>query len=715
MRDHVGILILLLLSTVSPSIVVTECNQQLHNYYVALGMPMVTPVLAAVNITSGTFFGTPFVEVQLGFQEVARFYAGLLPNTTLANQSFVSYVTVDVPWCATDIAFQCCDNITLGTAKTSNCTTLVDFDLGGSDPIAGRFFIYSNQTTSCGGTPVITFFNVTLQPLLTDTYTYDVVGLQQHRELSFVEAQNLYRTSPCQFSDGSPSDVVNSSQFVCVEQRIGCNTTRMGGTPTLQVIPLPEFACIGFSMNSTNTQTVLWKVVSLQPPGGIQGTYGITWVNNLALAPGTEAFYALYGTQFILIPDTVRQFDSGIDSLTQYALLFYQGRWVNYQPLYPFSVDPFVAAVPCACGFSMFCDQSFNADITSLYNGVVLLNNALPICNPGPNQFVGFGSPSFTISANASFDPDNAPYPFNTYWRIYSTPYDPSPPPFTITDPAQTTITFPAATLAQGSYIFLLYASDLQTQIPCFLNVTILPNQVFAVVDPDFIIPFTFYSGLDANHSCLIFPPSPSIPLNGSYSYSTNPAAPFYCNWIQTGGFPLTFSCDPSGFTSTAAFFNTTDCIARFVPPLPGLYCFLLTVTDNVTNSSAAICVQVNPNFQQPESTFTPIFNFTPSPIRNLTFPPRPILNFSNYSLPPFNIPPPIAPTPTPNTTGPPLVPTFPAFNFSDYAVLVVLLICVILFFLFAIYMFLLYREESFYRVLDKKTYGGGSTSGRLW
>jgi len=711
MRGYVGLLFLLWIasSTLASGNVSTECNQQLHDYYVALGMPMLTPVLAAVNFTTGFLFGTPFVQVQLRFQEVARTYANLLPNTTLANQSYVSYVTVDVPWCATDISFDCCDNITIGTAKTTNCTSLIDFDLGGSDPISGRFFIYSNQTVACKGTPVLTFFNVTLQPGETDTYTYDVVGLQQYRELNFLDAQQSYRTSRCLFSDGSPSDVVNQSQFLCVEQRIGCNTTRANGVPTLQVIPFPEFACIGYTKNTSGVQSVLWKVSSLQPPGGVQGVYGITWVTSLSFATGVEAFYSLYGTVYLLIPDTVRQFDSGINSLDQFALLFYQGHWTNFKPVYAHSKDPFIAAVPCACGFSMFCDDSFDADITSIYDGFVKLDNALPVCHPGPDQKIGYGTASFTISANDSFDPDNAPYAFNVHWRIMSTPYDPSPPPFSIVDPSISTQTFASASLVEGTYLFLLYASDLQSQVPCVLNVTILANQVFAVAEPDFIVPFTFYSGLDVNHSCLVYPPSPSIAIHGNWSWDTKVAIPIYCSWIQTAGFPLTYSCDLSGFTATAAFFNTTQCIAQFVPPLPGLYCFQLTVTDNVSSSTASLCVQVNPNFQQPESTFTPILNFTEPPLRNLTLPPRPVLNFSNFSLPPFNTQPPVAAPPPINTSGPPLITIMPPPGFSEYAVLVVWLICTILFFLFAFYMFLIYREESAYRVLDKKTYGGAA------
>jgi hypothetical protein len=716
MIHSVGLFCLLFLYLGKAANVTTECNTQLHDYYVALGMPMLTPVQPAVSFTTGFFMGTPFVQVTLAFQAAARVYANLLPGPPpLANQSFVAYVSIDLPWCVTDITFQCCDNVTVGTAKTSNCTTITDFDLGGSSPVAGRFFIYANQTAACLGTMVVKFFNTIIIPGEQGIYTYDVVGLQQHREMNFSEALLTYRTSRYLFSDGDPADVVNQSQFVCVEQRIGCNATRTNGKPSLQAVPVPQFACIGRTRNDSVTESVLWTVSSFQPVGGLNGLYGITFVTNLALAPAVEFNYQQFGTVYVLIPDTVKQFDSGIDSLDQYALLFYQGYWTSFQPKFPYSKDPFVNAVPCACGFTMFCDANFNVDLTSLYNGFVELNNAVPVCDPGPDQFVGFGTATFTINANRSYDIDNAPAPFTTYWRVYSTPYDPSPPPFTITDPGNPIQTFNSASLQQGSYIFLLYASDLQDQVPCFLNVTILPNQVFAIVDHDFIIPFTFYSGLDANHSCLIFPPSPSIPLNGSYSFDTNPAMPIYCSWIQTAGFPLTFSCDLSGFTATAAFFNTTDCIAQFVPPLPGLYCFQLTVTDNSTNSSASICVQVNPNFQQPQSTFTPILNFTPPPLRNLTFPPRAPLDFPNFSQPPFNSPAPHAPSNGTgvNTSNPGLVILVHPLTVGDYIILGTLGAAALCFFAFLTLMFILYRDEGLYRVFDKKTYGQGRPIGQ--
>ena len=84
----------------------TECNQQLHNYYVGLGMPVLTPVQQAFAFASGVLLGTPFVTLTATVQSVATSYANLLPNTTLANQTYTSFYSMDVPCCASDMLLQ---------------------------------------------------------------------------------------------------------------------------------------------------------------------------------------------------------------------------------------------------------------------------------------------------------------------------------------------------------------------------------------------------------------------------------------------------------------------------------------------------------------------------------------------------------------------------------------------------------------------------------
>ena len=199
---------------------------------------------------------------------------------------------------------------------------------------------------------------------------------------------------------------------------------------------------------------------------------------------------------------------------------------------------------------------------------------------------------------------------------LYSSPYDPSPPPFTF-DPRATYNFINASQLLPGTYLFTLYASDLQAQVPCTWNVTILGNQMVAVVENDFVIPFDFYAGNIIGHECTTYPPSPTISVNGNYSYRTNPLIPMYYQWYQISGSPLVYDCDPLGFRPTRGMFKTNESIMEFVPPSVGLYGFQLVLSDGVNNvSSRYVYVQVNPNFGQPNSTMTPLPNYTNPPTR---------------------------------------------------------------------------------------------------
>lgn len=694
----------------------TECNQQLHNYYLALGIPIMTPVYPALVFTSGVYLGQNYVQIENRIQEAARYYDTLLPSPP-GNLSWCNYLTVDIPWCVTDIQWSCYSNATFGMAKTTNCTTLPDYDLGAPSIIAGRLFMYPQQPMApCNGSAFVTFFNVTL-PGGGDnnTYTYDIRGIQYQQLMSWQVAAGYYRTSTCAFSDGNPADVATQAQFVCIEPGMFCAGTRPPGGASIRAIPYPELACIGYANANSSVQTVIWKVSSLQPPGGLEGQYGATFVSDLSFAVGAEYAYLYAGQFYILISNSVRQFDSHINSLSQYGLFYYEGQWTNFQPIYALSSNPQFAAVPCACGFSMFCDSLGNADVASPYVGFVRANNALPICNPGPDQQIPFGTPFAYFSANASFDPDNAPYSHTTYWIILSTPYDPNPPPFTIEFPMQSDQTLNLTGLVQGSYYFGLYSSDLQAQVPCTLNITIIPNVVTAIVENDKIVAFTFYSGQQIGHPCTEYPPDPAIPLNGSYSFGTDPSIPLYYEWIITaqGALQVPFYCDPTGFISTSAFFNTTEPIAYFVPPIPGTYCFQLSVTDGITNStSAQLCVTVTPNFGQPPSSFTPIFNFTPPPIRDFNFTnrtifsPPPSVQAPFYTLAPIQASPNQSPPPLSGNTTP-IFPPVPELTFGDKLVLYVILACIVAFYIFFVVMVMLYSDDSGYRNYEKQLWGG--------
>lgn len=684
----------------------TECNLQLYNYYVGQGLPNITtPMQSALIFTSGVFLGTPYVTVTLNFQGAARAYQQLL-NPLLTNVTWVSFVSVDIPWCVTRIAMQCAQQVIQGMAKTSNCTTLIDFDQGGNNPTAGRLFIYANQSLGCNGLINVTFYNVTLQPSQTpDTYTFDAVGIKDFTLLNQTEAQIVYRSSYCNYTDGSPASMAYQNQFVCIEQRIGCTGNRTNNPPTAPTVPIPSYACIG-NVTPNGTAYTVWWVSSMQAANTIDQSFGLAFTDSLNSPAYYEAVFAAMGTSYTLISGTRRQFISPYTSLqAQFALMNYNGLWWSYAPQYTFSNNPQIAILPCICGFNLDCING-QADLTSTASAPVKLNNAVPVPYPGPDIQINWFTPTFLLNASGSYDPDNAPFPLNVYWRVNSTPYDPSPPPFTLDDPTAFEILVNSSTLDPGSYIFVLYASDGQAWPFVYFNVTILPNVITAMTELDKIVAFDFYSGADPGHGCVFYPPSPTITINATASHGTNPSIPLYFTWVQLTGFPLTYSCDPNGFIATRGFFNTTSPIAEFVPASVGLYLFEVTVTDNVTSSTARLQVQVNPDFKQPPSTFTPIINFTQPPILNLTPPTRFEYNFSNQTIQPLPPQAPIAPVPPSNITPPPIIPVYPPATPGEIMGLAFVIGAMIILLMTVIVGWYLYRHKTELRYYDSVVYG---------
>jgi hypothetical protein len=268
--------------------------------------------------------------------------------------------------------------------------------------------------------------------------------------------------------------------------------------------------------------------------------------------------------------------------------------------------------------------------------------------------------------------------------------------------------------LEAGAYVFLLYVSDVQEQVTCFYNVTIVPAQVFAVTVPDFTASFTFYAGNDVAHPCSQYPPAPAIAVPGNYSWSTLSTATLSYLWTQTDGDPLDYQCDPDGFTPTRAIFNTTESVMWFVPPGPGWYCFQLVVSDGITNSTPAyVCVEVFPDFGQPPSTLTPIENYTAPPLEYLTQPPVPHIPFDNATFPPFNTFPP-GPQPAPvETNVTPMFPNVGPMRSLDIIAYFVVCASSLLFFVFVAMLFRAFGEANEYGFLDKKVHGGSYN--RLW
>lgn len=87
--------------------------------------------------------------------------------------------------------------------------------------------------------------------------------------------------------------------------------------------------------------------------------------------------------------------------------------------------------------------------------------------------------------------------------------------------------------------------------------------------------------------------PTESVILNATESYPLEGASLRY-NWTQTNGSPLHFIHDPLGFIPPSGFFDTDKAVASFVPPMPGLYTFNLTVTDTITQCEASVSVPID-------------------------------------------------------------------------------------------------------------------------
>jgi hypothetical protein len=686
----------------------TECNQQLHNYFVAEGMPLATPLIQALNFTSGVYLGTPFVKIQFGLQAAARAYGHLLPNTTLADDIFIRWFSNNNPWCASNIVWECVDSLAIGTIKTTNCTTIIDTDPGGTDPVAGRYFMYANESAACVNGPVVTIYNVSIIPMETDVYTYDALGIRDHTDtIPATAARNIYRSSYCDYSDGAPVDIAIQNQFVCIEPRVGCPGTRSNGVGTIQPLPIPQFRCIGPITPNSTTPFVVWDVTNFQNTQGVEGVYYIQFEANTNLGnPPTPIPSIGY---HIIIPNERGQFNSGFSTLDHVAYLYY-GQWNSFRPTYPLSNDPIIAAVPCDCDFSVNCLPNGEIDFED-QTMTILLSNIQPICIAGIPIEIPLGSPNVTLDASGSYDPDLLPFPFTTYWVILATPYDPSPPPFTLGDPRATTIYINFTNLISGNYAFLLYASDLQSQVPCVFNVTVLGNEMFPIVQDDAIVLFNFYGGNIAGHDCSIYPPSPAISVNGSYSYNTQPNITMYFIWIQISGAPLQYNCDPLGFRNTQAFFNTTESIVWFVPPTVGMYGFQLIVTDGITNvSSRYVYINVIPNFGQPNATLTPVPNATDPPTRLDSQ--SPVGDWPTFS---FTLPPavPLAPVPQPpppNTTVPPIITILPEPTPTTIIAIFVSVMGLVFMSFLSMVLWKRYSHVNAYRHLDKITYGGVQT-----
>jgi len=720
----------------------TLCSDQLYNYYLAKGLTLATPEEQVINFTTGVNLGLPFVTATINFQGVARMYQA---NLTVGanNTPYVSYVSFDNPWCTSGVSIVCSDMTQFGMAKI--CTNIPDFDQGSPDPVAGRFYVYANQSAGCDGVVNVTFFNTTLLPEFTANYIYDARGITNFILLNESDAQTQYRYADCQYSTGNNVTFIEiQRQFACVDQVIGCTGDRPPSQAQGAVVAVPRYSCYNQTFlfnNVTNTtidnELVIWFVYSFQPLGAQEGVFRADFISPATLSlyyshlfnPFTTScvlfdiinFFLPWFNGFpfptspcinnILLPSTRRQFlTNDLDYCGSMLLNSGSGPHSNWNTVvinaaYIYSKDPIIAIVPCICQFTMDCNPDGTPNIQNI-DHLINPNNAIPIAQTfgGSTASIASGTLNFTLNGNESSDPDNGPFPLSYYWKAYNiTNYTACPesgtPLVNITDPTSETTLIDTSSLVPGVYVFILSVSDGQDRVFTLFNLTILNDIVTAVAPPDFttvLIPCNISAGQTG--TC--------IPLNGTSSFATNPNITLSYNWTQLTGFNLN---PPIMMPSLCAgplsgLFNTTSSIACFIAPQPGIYEFNLTVTDNVTFSSDTVFVTVVPfglNNTAPNTTVGP---FQPTNLR--TNPPinRTIIEFPNISSEPITDAP-FAAIPTTNTTIPAVFPVFPIPSNSDFISLFAILIAMLIVLVMAVGLFIVYFPQNEYNFLDRVRY----------
>lgn len=386
---------------------------------------------------------------------------------------------------------------------------------------------------------------------------------------------------------------------------------------------------------------MIWRVLSLEPLGALDGFFGISFYEN---PPPDLVFLMFQGPQYsgqILSASTWRQYAAMGQDFDSQAFLFYSGRITGFSPEYTRSDHIIIRDIPCVCDFSVDCFPNGTYDLSSPVSAVINRDNKLPIADPGSAIEIPMGNFNFTLNATASYDPDNGPKVLSYFWKYYGALPTLSPP-FDLSTYDQTLpiIEIPTQGFPPGIYTFILYVSDGQAISWNFFNVTILANQVYAVVELDFLAPLG---------SC--------VPIHCNDSYSSDPNISLTYSWSQFIGYPLAVSGGACN-SSAAELTDTTSSVAHVSAGLIGMYSFNCTVTDGVSYSSAMLYVFFVPNFTTPVAPPFSLPNYTDPPL--ITKPP---LNRSNLTFPNFTVP--VPPTP-PFATAPvspiPVEPVFPIF-----------------------------------------------------
>lgn len=707
------LLLLLLLSLAGAypqAEVQTECGEQLYFFYQQQGLnTTLHPLIQPITFTSSG----SCVTATMAWQNTAESYQTELGQPAQAR---VSYGSFDVPWCASNFSMQCNGQTLYGVGKIDNCL-IVDWDQGGDTQVAGRIYFYILQNGTCASQPPsVTFCNVTLTNQTTANYIYSTVGLfPPYPYLSPEASLAFYQNSTCFYSDGAVADAQNQSQFVCVDQTIGCAHQRVNAEPSAPVVPVPQFQCIG-AIPGYNSSGMVVSISSWDPPEGVSGTFQLVFCqnNDILCVTNFRLNLGAYPT-YSLIAGTRRQFISPYNTFTQTVVIQSGGQVTTYTPVYWLAPqDPVASNIPCLCDFSVVCD----ANGTVLGDNVTVameldLNNVLPIPIPPPAKTVpAFDEMLLVLNASSSNDPDQRPSPLSLLWRVYSEPTteEAQPPVVFLPSNRDAIVYLNTSQLLVGLYQFLLYGSDGQSVTFAVMNLTIVRNLLFPVINVPSEIEFTPYCGASPESEAACpepgQSPEPVYVLHGNVSASTNPTIPISYNWTQTIGEPMPeeIFCVVTCVQNTAWFTNTTKMNSVAVFPSIGLYGVQLCLSDNVTQECASALFYVLPPYIQPEAPPSALPNFTQPPIRNFTPAPRPVINFTNATLNPTQEPGPVAPTPEVPTNVTPVFPVYPIGPNELLAMLIVLLAALFVLLLFLI-MYILYEPADFYGYNDRIIY----------
>lgn len=593
----------------------TDCDAQLRNYYIDLGMSPATPHEQVFNYTVGANFVTIGINVQNAALAYAIAGSFVSPNN--------SYASIDLPYCWEDITYSCVSRIIYGIVKTGSCTMLKDRDIAFGSSIAGRLWIYPSQEAPCLGTASVTIFNVTLTPLSnTSNYTYDILGIRTGILKTESESIFEYRNAECNYSNGSSADANISSMFTCLSYQLQCADPRPVNDILLPPANLSyQYKCLGNVPNTGNTNSIVRVINTNETLNGIETEFDMSFVSTI---DGTTLF-TTYPRQLIK-PQIIRQFEVG----TTFANYNINGSLGGYNgTIMPLSIypipDKYIPQIVCVCNLTIFCDIDGNIDLSS--DGTLFyINNSIPvsICNTS-TPFVRQGDPAF-LNDDGSYDPDSSPFNLSYYWVEGAGPNDIN---ISIVNPTDTiNVTFITFPYVQGTYEILDIVSDGQDINASVCNVTAVTSTPLC----------------DTGASQIFGSVNETIYLNASLSKDALNAT-LVGFWIQITGFPVDIE-------------NNDTLIANFTPIFSGTYLFQVNITNGLQNCTYQLLVQVQP------TTFSPIDdpNGTLPPFviePNRTVPPIDI----NQTNIPFVSDPPLSFAPangsvTPVPTGP--TPIFP-------------------------------------------------------